>query len=97
MVEGNSPFSEWPVYNLQQLQKAINDAKTAHKYLFIWDKQGSVGTFMQYKGQLASLGPEVMKVTLNRQSNADVGEFIRKQFIDGMRQGENLCFDLDST
>ena len=52
---------------------------------------------MQYKGQLAPLGPEIVKVALSRQSNADVGEYIRKQFVNGMRQGENLCFDLDTT
>ena len=97
MVEGNTPYQAWPTYTLQQLQKSISAAKEAKKYLFIWDKQGSVGTFMQYKGQLASLGPEVIKVALNRQTNADVGEFIRKQMIHGMRQGENLCFDLDTT
>merc|ERR1712045_786296 len=69
----------------------------ANKYLFIWDKQGSVGTFMQYKAQLAPIGPEIIKVALGRQTNADVGEFIRKQFIHGMRQAETLCFDTETT
>ena len=97
MVEGNQPWAAWPTYNLQQLDTAINNARQAGKYLFIWDKQGSVGTFMTYKGQLAAIGPEIIKVALNRQTNADVGEFIRKQFVHGMRQGENLCFDCDTT
>ena len=44
----------------------MNNARAANKYLFIWDKQGNVGTFMAYKGKLASLGPEVLKVTLGR-------------------------------
>ena len=48
---------------------------------------------MNYKGKLADLGPEIVKVALGRQSNADVGEFIRKEFINGMRQGEKLCLD----
>ena len=52
---------------------------------------------MQYKAQLAPLGPEIIKVALGRQTNEDVGEFIRKQFIHGMRQGETLCFDTETT
>ena len=68
MVEGDAPHTAWPTYNLQKLDTAINNARTANKYLFIWDKQGSVGTFMQYKGQLAALGPEIVKKALGRQS-----------------------------
>ena len=52
---------------------------------------------MQYKAQLAPIGPEIIKVALGRQTNVDVGEFIRKQFIHGMRQGETLCFDTETT
>ena len=96
MVEGDVPHSAWPTYNLQQLEKAVNDAKIANKYLFIWDKQGAVATFMQYKGQLAPLGPEIVKKALGRQTPADVGEFIRKNFIRAMREGERLCFDLEN-
>ena len=97
MVEGNTPTAEWPVFNLQRLEQAIAGAKTANKYLFIWDKQGSVATFMQYKGQLCSLAPEVVKVALQRQTAQDVGEVIRKEFINGMRNGENLCIDIDKS
>ena len=50
---GNQEPNSWPRFSLQQLEVAINAARAANKYLFIWDKQGSVGTFMQYKGRLA--------------------------------------------
>ena len=46
MVEGNVPHHSWPTHGLQQLEHAIGSAKSAKKYLFIWDKQGNVGTFM---------------------------------------------------
>ena len=46
---------------------------------------------------MAPLGPEIIKVALGRQTKEDVGEYIRKQFIHGMRQGENLCFDVETT
>ena len=50
---------------------------------------------MQYKGRLASLGPEVLGVALGRKTNEDVGNFIRKSFVDGMRNGDNLCLDCE--
>ena len=85
MVEGNEPTSAWPTYGLRQMQRPIEEAKEAKKYLFIWDKQGSVATFMQYKAHLACLGPEIIKMALGRQTGADVGDFIRKQFVFAMR------------
>ena len=97
MVEGNVPTAEWPTYSLQQLFTPIMEAKAAKKYLFLWDKQGNVATFMQYKASLAPLGPEMVKVALGRQENKDVGEYIRRMFVHGMRQGENLCLDMDET
>ena len=96
MVEGNVPQEAWPVHNLQKLEIVVVAARNAGKNLFIWDKQGSVGTFMQYKGKLCSLAPEVIKEALKRQTKADVAEFIRKHYIAGMRNGDNLCLDMDT-
>ena len=50
MVEGNQPIAAWPTHGLQKLESVIAASMVARKYLFIWDKQGSVATFMQYKG-----------------------------------------------
>ena len=52
---------------------------------------------MQYKGMLAELAPEIVKTSLGRQTNADVAEFIRANFVKGMRSGSNLCYDIDRT
>ena len=68
MVEGNAPTMNWPEYGLMKLESAIAEAHEAGKYLFIWDKQGSVGTFMTYKGQRAELGPEIVKMAMQRQT-----------------------------
>ena len=43
------------------------------------------------------MGPEIVKKALGRQSPADVGEFVRKNFIRAMREGERLCFDLENS
>ena len=72
------------------------EAKEANKYLFIWDKQGQVATFMQYKAQLLSLGPHMIKAQLSQITPQEVGEQIRKAFVYGMRNGENLCLDVDA-
>ena len=64
MVEGNVSTAEWPVHALNKLENVVEAARAAGKYLFIWDKQGSVATFMNYKGQLASVAPDVLKVSI---------------------------------
>ena len=66
MVEGNIPAQGWTTMGLGQLEQPINAAKTARKYLFIWDKNGNVATFMNYKAKLCDLGPEIIKVALGR-------------------------------
>ena len=68
MVEGDVPHTSWPSHPLAKLVSMCEAAKDEKKYLFIWDQQGSVGTFMQYKGHLAPLGPEVIKKALGTQS-----------------------------
>ena len=46
MVEGDVPHQSWPTKGLGELETLCNAAHQADKYLFIWDKQGNVGTFM---------------------------------------------------
>lgn len=97
MVEGNNSISNWPEKALQGLEAVITDAHEAGKYLFIWDKQGSVGTFMNYKGQRFELGPDILKKAMGNQTNEGIGENVRKQFVNAMRQGERLCLDIDKS
>ena len=56
-----------------------------------------MGTFMNYKGQCEVLAPKIIKVALGQETNANVGEAIRKAMVFGMRQGENLCYDIEQT
>ena len=75
----------------------MNQASTTGKYLFIWDKQGSVGTYLQYKGRHVPLAPEIVKVGLGQQTNEGIGEIIRVGFVQAQRNGANLCLDLEAT
>ena len=52
---------------------------------------------MQYKGRHVPLGPEIVKVGLGQQTNEGIGEIIRAGFVAAMRNGENLCLDVEST
>ena len=97
MVEGDVPHQAWPTLSLGGLETACNEAHQSNKYLFIWDKQGNVGTFMQYKGQLAPLAGEIVKKALGRQTDEGIGEYVRGQFVIGMREGERLCIDIDKS
>ena len=36
-------------------------------------------------------------MSLGRQAHTDVADFVRKQFVNGMRNGENLCLDIDKS
>ena len=96
MVEVVQP-DRWEVRDLKQLLAAVEESKEANKYLFIWDKQGMVARFMNYKAQLESLGPAILNMALGRKTKEEVSEIIRKAFIYGMRQGETLCYDIDRT
>ena len=92
---GGVDTSSWETANLQQLVRLFERSKEAKQYLFIWDKQGSVGTFMQYKGHLVQLGPPTLRAALGQGTIQDVGETARKGFIAAMRSGDNMCLDID--
>ena len=52
---------------------------------------------MNYKGTLAELGPHVLKAALGQETKEDIGEFVRKQFVNTMRSGDRLCLDMDKS
>ena len=43
------------------------------------------------------MAPEVIKIGLGQKTAEEVGESIRKQFVNAMRNGERLCLDIDKT
>ena len=52
-----------PVKKLNQILTIPSDALQNNKYAIIWDKQGSVGTFMGYKMQFNDLMPDKAAVS----------------------------------
>ena len=51
---------------------------------------------MEYKGRHVPLAVEIVKVGLGQQTNEGIGELIRAKFVAAMRNGENLCLDIDN-
>ena len=97
MVSAAVNTEDWPTFGLKRLLQPVEQAKGQKKYLFIWDKQGAVGTYMKYKGTLADIAPQVTQVVLGRKAYHEVGEEVRRLFVYAMQQGDNLCLDIDQT
>ena len=88
----------WQTYTLQQIDVAVNSALEANKYLFIWDKQGSAATFLQYRGaNVESIAAPWLSKHLGRKTAADVAEIVRKAFVMAMRGGKQMCLDLEKS
>ena len=95
MVEGNAPLDSWTSYSLQQLETPVNNAKAAGKYLFLVDKTGNVATFANYKGHLVDIQGDSLRVLMGQGSWPDVGEKVRKGFVNAMRQGDSMYINVE--
>lgn len=68
------------------------------KWLFIWDKTGSLHTSFKIKGGvICEFYEEVLEATLRRKPLAESLEVVRKFFVDAQRNGANLMLDLSMT
>ena len=95
MVEGNAPLDSWTSYSLQQLETPINNTKAAGKFTFLVDKTGNVATFANYKGHLVDIQGDSLRVLMNQGTWPDVGEKVRKGFVNGMRSGDSLYINVE--
>ena len=93
MVDGG----QWEQKSFGQLASIPSLGREARKNIFLWDKQGSVGTYFQYRGSLCQLAPEIIKKTLGQQDAAGVQEVLRAHLVNAMRNGEDTLIDLDKT
>ena len=96
MVEaaGAGP-SSWPSFGLGELVKQVDAAREEGKYLFIWDKQGSVETFFTYQGKVSSFSVAKLNASLGRATKEDGLEIARKAVVNCLRNGDRLLYDFD--
>ena len=65
MVQSASATDSWEKKSLQQLVEATEKANlTDKKYCFVWDRNGNVPTFFNYKGQLVELDKKLIGKTM---------------------------------
>ena len=79
-----------PTKTLKDIQAIPQEAIDEGKYCIIWDKQGSVGTFMGYKMAYTDLAPDKMAVTLGKKTVGDVLDALRKRVVNAMLHGSIL-------
>ena len=72
-------------------------AREQRKYVFLWDRQGSVQSYFQYRGSLCSLAPEIVKKSAGMQDVSAVLEKLRVHLVVAMRDGADTMIDLDKT
>ena len=88
MVEASSTNpEEWPTAKLTNIMLQFGAAQDEGKYLFIWDKQGNVGTFFGYQQYRTEVGPMVVKVAMGKWTSADIAESFRADLVKTMRSG----------
>ena len=74
--------------------KECEKARDEGKYLFMWDKAGSVATFFQYKGHLTEVQKEIVRAKIGGSDDlSGACELMRKDLVYTMRAGDNHLID----
>ena len=79
-----------PTVALGALQSIPVDALEQNKYAIIWDKQGSVGTFMKIKMSLYEMDVDLVKKAAGSMTGDDCLNALRKRIVAAMLHGSNL-------
>ena len=65
MVQSSSSTEGWEKKSLAQLVTATEHVNlNDKKYCFVWDRNGNVPTFFNYKGQLVDLDKKILGKTM---------------------------------
>ena len=85
--------------NLRQVNRTLEEARNASKWLFFWDKQGSVDSLLRYqsKSTAVDLAYQVTRTAAGAQSVDEVLEILRKHVICAGAAGSTLLVDLLQT
>jgi hypothetical protein len=69
----------------------------ADKYLLLFDKSDSAGTFFSYKATCKEMHKDLIAVKLGSKKKADILEAYRRSLVFTMKQGETFCLNLGRT
>ena len=55
----NADLQSWEIVALQKVKSEVIKAHNSGKYLFVWDRNGSVATFFKYAASICYFDEEV--------------------------------------
>ena len=68
LTQDNMNFDSWKQKGVREVNAIANKAEVKGKWLFLWDKSGSVSTFFKYKAAVCEFDCEVKQVRNGRQT-----------------------------
>ena len=93
MVSNSS--SEWRTVTMSDTKNELESARDSGKYLLIWDKKGTTGTYFRYMERLHATSACKIAVLMNKRTISDCLDELRKTVIGAMRSGQCQAIDLD--
>ena len=77
----NQDLSNWEVKNIRALNKEAQSAAEQGKYLFIWDKLGTVSTYFRFQGSLCEFDMLVHGADAGRRTDKQACESLRDDML----------------
>ena len=87
----------WERVDLRSLMSKVNEAAGAKKWLFVWDKLGTVASFFRYQQRLCEFGSEMKAVNRGARSLDMALEMLGYHVECVQRSGGRLLVDLDDS
>mmetsp|Transcript_15170 Transcript_15170/g.19207 ORF Transcript_15170/g.19207 Transcript_15170/m.19207 type:complete len:129 (-) Transcript_15170:235-621(-) len=91
----NVDTSRWESCSLRSIVSKMQEAKHTNKWLFIWDKIGTVATYFRYQARLCDYGREIHLAKRGAKSHEQALEVFRDAIISAQRSGGQLLIDLE--
>ena len=87
----------WERVDLRSLMSKVNEAAGAKKWLFVWDKLGTVSSFFRYQQRLCEFGNEMKAVKRGARTLDMALEMLAYHVECVQRSGGRLLVDLDDS
>ena len=85
----------WETRKLTDLVNVCVEARSAGKYIMIWDQQGQVPTFFRYQCKLFELAPLILREAMGDCTPDFLLESLRAAMVHGMRAGHIFGVSLE--
>ena len=93
----NLDLSNWDIKGIRVLKQEVQSAAEQGKYLFIWDRLGTVATFFRFQGTLCEFDTLVQGADSGHRTDKQACESLRDDMLMSQRAGTNFCIDIGET